>query len=552
MRKLFSVQNQTESIPSLSLVDVMTGIVHARAVSTTTHFKRGNLPRFCFIPESFIIVGRYQPRSVFDEEKIQELAEDIKRRGIINPLKVFVNEKPEREEFELIAGERRLRAARLAGLRMVYVEIVEASLAEIAEISLVDNLQRENLSAIEEGQAYEAMIKHLGISESELAHRVGKSRGYIQQRRAIANAHPSLSKAIEEGKITLTMARIIAQSAAGDHAAQERTLALTLEKIKLGRNITESDIRKDAEAHVRHNAQEGLRKLGWSVSEDIIWSDTMRPEKWTTQEMIKAVREKKTPPVGTHEPAVLSEEVVQLIELKYYPFAHNYYAPWVRLKERGASLDDMGVFCSTDEVFDWAKQVKEELADLKERFRAHDWELTWRGQVFHAKAKGGNTYENLFWTAMVVLLERIEKSMIAQSGDSDGDSDKTKVIQVYPCSYCGVVVLGQEISTYPAGSGKLCCPACREKKEAEFNAIIAQKREEILAEAPDLQNLPERIIRQLLCLIKIELTWEKETVWEYWSPQSRMVLVKKIPHEQLLPIFFDSLAKICIEFDATA
>lgn len=117
----------------------------------------------------------YQPRKVFDDEKIQELADSIKMHGVFTPILV----KKAVRGYELITGERRLRASKLAGLKTIPAILMEFDDQQMMEIALLENIQREDLNAIEEAQGYEKLIKKLGYKQEELANRIGKSREYV-------------------------------------------------------------------------------------------------------------------------------------------------------------------------------------------------------------------------------------------------------------------------------------------------------------------------------------------------------------------------------------
>lgn len=119
--------------------------------------------------------NKSQPRKQFDEEALGELAESIKQFGVLEPL--LVTKKG--EYYEIIAGERRWRAARLAGLKEIPVIIRDYTDKEIMEISLIENIQREDLNPIEEAQAYEALINEYNLKQEEVAQRVSKSRSTI-------------------------------------------------------------------------------------------------------------------------------------------------------------------------------------------------------------------------------------------------------------------------------------------------------------------------------------------------------------------------------------
>ncbi len=116
--------------------------------------------------------NKEQPRKQFDEDALQELADSIKQYGVIQPLIVIKRN----DYYELIAGERRWRAARLAGLKEVPVIIKEYTNQEIVEIALIENIQRENLNPIEEAQAYKRLLEEFNLKQDEVAERVSKSR----------------------------------------------------------------------------------------------------------------------------------------------------------------------------------------------------------------------------------------------------------------------------------------------------------------------------------------------------------------------------------------
>jgi ParB family chromosome partitioning protein len=119
--------------------------------------------------------NRFQPRRDFDDAKIQELASSIREKGIIQPLIVRETD----EGYELIAGERRLRAAKLAGLPSVPAVIRDVADAEALELALIENIQRENLNPIEEAQAYQRLIEEFSLTQEEMAQKVGRDRTTI-------------------------------------------------------------------------------------------------------------------------------------------------------------------------------------------------------------------------------------------------------------------------------------------------------------------------------------------------------------------------------------
>lgn len=131
-------------------------------------------------PETTIAItkvepNRKQPRKFFDEDKLQELADSIKQFGMLQPILV----QDRKDYYEIIAGERRWRAARLAGLKEVPVIIKNYSDQEVVEIALIENIQREDLNPIEEAQAYKRLLEEFNLKQDEVAERVSKSRAAV-------------------------------------------------------------------------------------------------------------------------------------------------------------------------------------------------------------------------------------------------------------------------------------------------------------------------------------------------------------------------------------
>lgn len=127
------------------------------------------------IPVDEIRPNPYQPRKVFNDEALKELSSSIKQHGVFTPILV----KKSIQGYDLIAGERRLRASKFAGLKDIPAIIVDFDDQEMMEIALLENIQREDLNVIEEAKAYEKLIQRLGYTQEQLAHRVGKSREHI-------------------------------------------------------------------------------------------------------------------------------------------------------------------------------------------------------------------------------------------------------------------------------------------------------------------------------------------------------------------------------------
>ena len=168
-----------------------------------------------------------QPRQRFDEEALQELADSITEYGLIQPITV---RKQDNGYYQIIAGERRWRAARLAGLREVPVRIVEADDARAMEIALVENLQREDLNPIEEAAGFRVLMEEYGLTQEEAASRVGKSRSAVANAMRLLALCPEVTELVESGKLSAGHARtlVVLKSPAEQLTVANRVLNLGL------------------------------------------------------------------------------------------------------------------------------------------------------------------------------------------------------------------------------------------------------------------------------------------------------------------------------------
>lgn len=150
-----------------------------------------------------------QPRKVFDQVSLDELAESIRLHGVITPITVRKGEK--NGYYQIIAGERRWRAARQAGLEDIPAMVLEAEENEVMELALIENLQRQDLNPVEEAQGYDALINRFGMTQEEAAERVGKSRPAVTNAlRLLTLTEPVLEK-LKNGELTAGHARAILQ-----------------------------------------------------------------------------------------------------------------------------------------------------------------------------------------------------------------------------------------------------------------------------------------------------------------------------------------------------
>lgn len=152
-----------------------------------------------------IVPGPMQPRTHFDEASLESLAESIRSHGIVQPLLV----RRRSDGYELIAGERRWRAAKLAGLSRVPVIVKDVPDDQLLEIALIENIQRENLNPIEEAQAYKKLLDAVGLTQEALASRVGRDRSYITNYLRLLRLPGDLQHLVIEGRLSTGHARTI-------------------------------------------------------------------------------------------------------------------------------------------------------------------------------------------------------------------------------------------------------------------------------------------------------------------------------------------------------
>ena len=147
--------------------------------------------------------NRYQPRRVFDPEKLAELADSIRQYGVIQPVVV----RKTMQGYEIAAGERRWRASRQAGIKVIPVVVKDFSDAEMMEIALIENLQREDLNPMEAAHAYRRLMEEFGLTQEEVAHRIGKNRSTVANTVRMLNLHPIIQEHVSRGTLTMGQAK---------------------------------------------------------------------------------------------------------------------------------------------------------------------------------------------------------------------------------------------------------------------------------------------------------------------------------------------------------
>lgn len=216
--------------------------------------------------------NREQPRKVFDEESLQELAESIKQFGVLQPLIV----QQRKDYYEIIAGERRWRAAKLAGLKEVPVVIREMTDQEIVEISLIENIQRENLNPIEEAAAYKRLLTEFNLKQEEVAERVSKSRTAVTNSMRLLKLDERVQQMVIEGMISTGHARALLAIEDGELQFQmatkiynEKLSVRDVEKLvkNLGKKKLEKKEENAQQAAVFQDLEEKMKAaLGTKVS----------------------------------------------------------------------------------------------------------------------------------------------------------------------------------------------------------------------------------------------------------------------------------------------
>lgn len=156
---------------------------------------------------SSIEPNKDQPREMFDQAALSELADSIREHGVLQP--IVVRTMPE-GGYQIIAGERRWRASRMAGLSEIPAMVIEAEDGKVMELALIENLQRENLTVIEEALGYRTLMENYGLTQEQVAKRIGKSRPVVANTLRILKLSPGALKLLESGELTPGHARVLA------------------------------------------------------------------------------------------------------------------------------------------------------------------------------------------------------------------------------------------------------------------------------------------------------------------------------------------------------
>ena len=200
------------------------------------------------VETKMVFPNRYQPRRHFDQEKLEELRDSIIENGIIQPL--IVTEQ-EGGHYELIAGERRLQAAKLANLKTVPVVVRQATNQQMLQLAIIENVQRENLNPIEEAASYQRLQEEFNYTHGEIATAMGKDRTTISNFLRLLSLQDSIKKLLLQGKISMGHAKVIMQA----EPEQRESLAETIAQKGLSVRASETLVKSSATVVKNKNVQ---------------------------------------------------------------------------------------------------------------------------------------------------------------------------------------------------------------------------------------------------------------------------------------------------------
>ena len=246
-------------------------------------------PEECRLPLRQIEPNRNQPRKQFDEESIAELSESIKQYGIIQPIVV---QQKEEKRYEIVVGERRWRAAKLAGLKEVPVIIKNYTEQELAEIALVENLQREDLNPIEEALAYRRLIQEFHLKQDEVAQKVAKSRTVVTNSLRLLKLTEKVQQMLVDDILSIGHAKVLLSIE--DVQVQERAAEYVME------------------------AQLSVRETEAYVKNLLNPKEKKKRESLPNQELYHGIEDKIKQKIGAKVKIVRKAEDKGKIEIEYY------------------------------------------------------------------------------------------------------------------------------------------------------------------------------------------------------------------------------------------
>jgi ParB family chromosome partitioning protein len=207
-----------------------------------------------------VVANPRQPRTVFTKEALTDLAESIKAQGVIEPILTRMRD----GKYELIAGERRLRAAKLAGIAVIPAIVKDFNDQQSLEISLIENLQREDLNPMDEAEGYARLASEFGLTQENISKRVGKNRSTIANMVRILSLPKAIKESLRKGEITVGHARPLLAVEDAD-----KQLHFWKEIVKGGLNVRDAEILATGKDHAKTKAKKGGRKRAFTTNVEL-------------------------------------------------------------------------------------------------------------------------------------------------------------------------------------------------------------------------------------------------------------------------------------------
>ena len=257
------------------------------------------------IPVAAIVPNQYQPRKVFDQTEIQELAHTISEHGLLQPI-VVREFRP--GEYEIIAGERRFRAVKLLEWEKIPAIVEKMSDAESASLALIENLQRAQLSPVEEAQAYKQLMEFNNLTQAALAKGMGKSQSFVANKLRLLKLIKPVQNAILDGRITERHGRALL----GLDEDQQRTLLMEI--VNQHWNVRETE---DAVARLLGKPTSAEKAAQQALEQAAEASDAAEPAKQTAKTLAKKTRAKKKQPksIKVNDPRIAVNTIKHSIKM---------------------------------------------------------------------------------------------------------------------------------------------------------------------------------------------------------------------------------------------
>jgi len=232
--------------------------------------KKSDQKKITYIPIENIRPNPYQPRRNFEQSALEDLCNSIKEYGVIQPINV---RKTPSNYYELVSGERRLRASIMAGLKEIPAIIIDVNEDDLAIMALIENLQREDLGYMEEAEGYRNLIKDHGLTQEELAQKIGKSQSTIANKIRLLRLPPMVKKILADHNLTERHARALLKL--HDEQLQLKVLQKVCEK-DLNVKKTEELVQKVLDKYANPKVQESGKKLTRSIKDIRIFVNTIK------------------------------------------------------------------------------------------------------------------------------------------------------------------------------------------------------------------------------------------------------------------------------------